>query len=245
MEFDPFRQWQQALAGLWAPAPPGPAGFGSFAAAAEQFNAAAASFLSSQARAPVPAAGAAAIEAFQRFLREQFGALRMPWSVAGRAGFGPGPSAGPDVLALGAGREGQQRLQRIAEAAAAIEAAQRRLQLLWADALREAADAYCKGLVTSVGDATPEALQGLYDRWIDCAEEAYARMAHSETYANALADYVNAGSRWRAEMQGCFEQWAKVLDLPTRAEVNTLLERVNALEAAARRPRRSRRSGKT
>ena len=85
----------------------------------------------------------------------------------------------------------------------------------------------------------------LYDRWIDCAEEAYGRMAHSEAYGDALAEYVNAGSRWRADMQACVEQWAKLLDLPTRAELNTLIERVSALETAAKGARRPRRSGKS
>lgn len=242
MEFDPLRQWQ-ALAALWSPAAPGAAGFGPFAAAAEQFNAAAASFLSAQARPPAAAAGtAAAAEAFQRFLREQFGTLAMPWSSAGRSeGSGPWGN-GLEAMALGAGREHQQRLQRIAEAAAAIDAAQRRLQLLWSDALREAAAAYGKTLGASApGDASPAALRALYDRWIECAEEAYARMAHSETYGDALAEYINAGSRWRADMQACVEQWARLLDLPTRAELNTLIERVNALEAAAKGARRSQR----
>ena len=246
MEFDPFHQWQ-ALAALWSPAAPGAAGFGSFAAAAEQFNAAAASFLSAQARPPAAVAGAAtAAEAFQRLLREQFGTLAMPWSSVGRSAGSAPRGEGPDTLALGAGREHQQRLQRIAEAAAAIEAAQRRLQLLWSDALREAAATYGKALGASpAGDATPAALRALYDRWIDCAEEAYGRMAHSEAYGDALAEYVNAGSRWRADMQACVEQWAKLLDLPTRAELNTLIERVSALETAAKGARRPRRSGKS
>lgn len=247
MEFDPLRQWQ-ALAGLWSPAAASPAGLGSFAAAAEQFNAAAAAFLSAQAQAPAAAAAtASAADSFQRFLREQFGALMMPWSIPGRPDSGPGPAGrGPEGLALGAGREQQQRLQRLTEAAAAIDAAQRRLQLLWADALREAASAYGAQLAAAgPADASPQVVRVLYDRWIDCAEQAYARMAHGQAYATALADYVNAGSRWRAQMQACLEQWARLLDLPTRAELNTLIERLNALETAARhapRPRRSRKS---
>ena len=222
MSFDPFRQWQ-TLAGIWPQRDTSTSTAGSWADLAERFNAAAGAFLSSQRP------GAPAAEAFGRFLREQFSTLSMPWSAAT-------PSAGAaDALALGATREYQQRLQRIAQAAEGIDAAQRRLQLLWADALRDAASAYCAELSpTAAGDAGPEALRALYDRWIECAEQAYARMAHGQAYCDALADYVNAGSRWRAEMQASLEQWAKLLDLPTRSEINTLIQRLHALEAAQR-----------
>jgi hypothetical protein len=46
---------------------------------------------------------------------------------------------------------------------------------------------------------TAEALHGLYDAWIDCAEEAYARMAHGEPFGVALADALKAASEWREE----------------------------------------------
>jgi uncharacterized protein YerC len=77
---------------------------------------------------------------------------------------------------------------------------------------------------------TPDTLNRLYDAWIDCAEEAYARTAHSEAFCDALADYVNASSYWRRESNAGAELWAKLLDLPTRNEINTLAQRLRALE---------------
>ena len=68
--------------------------------------------------------------------------------------------------------------------------------------LREAAASFAARLGTArPGAPSAEALQKLYDTWIDCAEDAYARMAHSEAFCGALADYVNASSQWRDEMQ--------------------------------------------
>jgi hypothetical protein len=70
--------------------------------------------------------------------------------------------------------------------------------------------------------------------WIDCAEEAYARIAHSDSFSSALADFMNASSAWRKESLANIEGWAKALDLPTRSELNTLMRRVNSLEEQIR-----------
>lgn len=249
MSFDPWGSWRAAAA-QWAP--PGTPAFGgvpgagagalpppSFAEFARQFQQAAQAFLGAGGATP-------ANEAFTRFLRERFAQLRMPWSfdASGLAG-GPGGSGatasgapGGSGWALGAGREHQERLQRLGAAAARLAAAQQRLELLWSDALREAAGSYAGQLGAQAGQdfkATPEALQGLYDRWVDCAEDAYGRMAHSEAYCDAFAEYVNAGSQWRNELQAGIEQWARLLDLPTRSEINSLELRLRELEQAARR----------
>jgi class III poly(R)-hydroxyalkanoic acid synthase PhaE subunit len=116
-----------------------------------------------------------------------------------------------------------------------LEDAQRKLQRHWSDALREAGTAFALklGSVNPTG-ATPEAAGRLYDTWIDCAEDAYARAAHSESFCDALAEFVNAGSEWRKDLQASVEHSAKTLDLPTRSEVNTLTERIRSLEAELR-----------
>jgi class III poly(R)-hydroxyalkanoic acid synthase PhaE subunit len=246
--FETWRQWQ-AFAAASQPAAAGAAGFAPFAAAAERFTAEARRFVDGAAAGAAPAAAAA--NAFGDFLREQFQDLRMPWSA------GPGGTPGSaqqsllDIPALGAGREHQQRVQRMAEAWRRIEDAQRRLQRLWSDALREAAAGFSAQLLAASAPPQPEALRKLYDEWIDRAEEAYARTAHSEAFCEALADFVNASAAYRNEMQAGIEQGSKWLDLPTRAELNTLIRRVKALEEklnaapdAPRDPPRARRAPK-
>jgi polyhydroxyalkanoate synthesis regulator phasin len=201
--------------------------------AAERFTAAARSFLDGAANAP--AAGEAA-RVFSDFLREQFTEFRLPWSsgIGAGAGHGAPPSMG-DSPAFGATREHQQRWQRMAEASRRIDDAQRRLQRLWSDALREAAAAFAARLVSPhPSGVSAEALRKLYDTWIDCAEEAYARVAHDEAFCNALAEYVNASSQWRRELQASFEHMTKLLDLPTRSEINTLTQRLKSVEELLR-----------
>jgi polyhydroxyalkanoate synthase subunit PhaE len=86
----------------------------------------------------------------------------------------------------------------------------------------------------SAGDA---ALLGspaaLYDAWIDCAEDAFARAAHSEPFARLLADLCNLLSAFKLERGKLLEALARHLDLPSRAEVDSLHRQVRVLTAKA------------
>jgi Poly(R)-hydroxyalkanoic acid synthase subunit (PHA_synth_III_E) len=251
MEYDLWRQWQAFAAGAppgFTPgaaasfgagaAPAGAFGFAPFIDAAERFAAATRSFHDGTAGASAPAAAAAA-QVFGNFLRDQFADFfkmsggAQPWGAVPPGGAEhPLPAEFP---ALGLTREHQERAQRAAQAWRTMDDAQRRLQRLWSDTLREAASAFVARLgAAQSAPLTPETLNRLYDSWIDCAEESYARTAHSESFCDALADYVNASSHWRRESNAGAEFWAKVLDLPTRNEVNTLAQRLRALEERVR-----------
>ncbi len=215
--------------------PAGAFGFAPFIDAAERFAAATRSFHDGAAGG----SAAAAAQAFGNSLRDQFaGFFKMsrgaqPWGTApGGVADHPLPA---ELPALGLTREHQERAQRAAQAWRGMDDAQRRLQRLWSDTLREAASAFVARLgAAQSAPLTPDALYRLYDDWIDCAEEAYARTAHSEVFCDALADFVNASSHWRRESNAGAEFWAKLLDLPTRNEINTLAQRLRALEERAR-----------
>jgi Poly(R)-hydroxyalkanoic acid synthase subunit (PHA_synth_III_E) len=249
---DIWSQWQAfaALMGQAGHATPqfrsaydGTLGFAPFIAAGERFTAAASKYLEDTAHASAPAAAEAARN-FSDFLRGQSNDFfRFPWS----ADFGVGVASGAPaasmlgVPALGLTREHQQRWQRAADAARRTAEAQRQLQLQLADALRDAATAFAARLeLRQPAAESAEALRGLYDSWIDCSEEAYARTAHSDSFCKALADFVNAGSLLRKELQANMEHWAKVADLPTRNELNTLTQRLISVEGQLRAPRSER-----
>ena len=241
MEHDPWRQWQ-AFAALLSSANPAlqarpvrdsAFGFAPFIDAAERFTAAARSYLDGADNASARAADDAA-RTFSNTLREQFADFQMPWSAGlGAAGAQPAPVA--NSPAFGPTREHQQRWQRTAEAWRRIDDAQRRLQRLWSDALREAATAFAARLAPLQAAAlSAEAMRKLYDMWIECAEEAYARAAHGDAFCSALSEFVNAGSQWRRELQASIEHSAKLLDLPTRSEINTLMHRLRSVEEQLR-----------
>lgn len=230
-------------------APPGStaSGFGPFADSAERFAAAAREFAANAQRAAGPSKDAsqaafAAADGFGNFLRDHFaGCFSTPWPASPSPA--PMATAFADAPALGLGREQMLRAQRAAEAWKRVMEAQDRLQRLWSDTLREAATAFSSRPQPAPAEAlTQEAIDRLYDQWIECAEEAYAHTAHSDVFCDALAAYVNAGSQWRRESAADIEEWAKLLDLPTRSEINALTLRLRELEAqiaAMERPARS------
>jgi polyhydroxyalkanoate synthase subunit PhaE len=80
----------------------------------------------------------------------------------------------------------------------------------------------------------PKTPAGLYDAWIDCAEGAYAQAAHGEHFARLLAELCNISSAFKVERGKLTEQIARHLDLPSRAEVDTLHRQVRALTDAIR-----------
>jgi hypothetical protein len=242
MEIDLWRQWQ-AFAELMNPASksrsaadPVP-GFAPFADAAQRFSDAARIFLATVGKSPAPAAADAA-RTFGDFLREQFADYHLPWSTGFGAFAGVAPGSSTDSPALGPNREHQQRWQRTAEAWRRMNEAQRRLQRLWSDALQEGATAFAAKSGELQGISLgKDSLRKLYDTWIECAEEAYARTAHGETFRESLTEFVNAGSQWRKELQTSVEHWSKQFDLPTRSEINSLNARLKALETQLRTAR--------
>jgi len=73
-----------------------------------------------------------------------------------------------------------------------------------------------------------------YDLWIECAEEQFARAAHSTDYAKAQADLANTAARLRIEQRRAVEVLSRQLDLPTRAELDTVHRRIKTLTAQLR-----------
>ncbi len=171
-----------------------------YAAIAAAFTAAARAAIDGAARAPAQAR-APAIEQFAEFLRAQFS----DWSA---------------LSALGPQRLHQERAERMSTAASEAQGAQARLSRLWSDTLRQAAGVFANRCADPGAAAAPPI--ELYDAWIDCAEDAYGRMAHGEAFCSAQADLLNAQSKLRAEMRAILELWCKELDLPTRSELNSV-----------------------
>ena len=81
----------------------------------------------------------------------------------------------------------------------------------------------------------PHSPAALYDAWIDCAEQAYAQAAHGEAFSRSLADLCNILSAFKIERGIMLEALARQLDLPSRAEVDSLHRQVRDLADAVNR----------
>ena len=120
-------------------------------------------------------------------------------------------------------------LQRIAPLQSRVLELHARMLAHAADIAREAMQRFAARAQQEPALRDPAAL---YGAWVECAEEAYAARASREDYCEAQAGLVNALNALRLEQRTQFEEWARVLDLPTRAEVNALIRRVGVLERA-------------
>ena len=147
----------------------------------------------------------------------------------------------PGAPALGLSREYQETARRLVELG-------QRFQLRYAEFAQQNAtvmqDAF--HVMKKRVDAAPLASKSpadLYDAWIDCAEGAYHQAAHSDSFARLLADLCNISGAIKVERGKLTEQLARHLDLPSRAEVDSLHRQVRVLTAAlharaARTPRK-------
>jgi class III poly(R)-hydroxyalkanoic acid synthase PhaE subunit len=157
-----------------------------------------------------------------------------PWKdfveKMGLGGFDP--QTFPGIPALGLSREYQETAARLLELS-------KQFQLRYAEFAQQNAaimqDAF--QVMKKRLDAAPPAPSSpaeLYDAWIDCAEATYAQAAHSERFARLLAELCNISSAFRVERGKLTEQIARHLDLPSRAEVDSLHRQVRTLTTAIR-----------
>jgi polyhydroxyalkanoate synthesis regulator phasin len=79
-----------------------------------------------------------------------------------------------------------------------------------------------------------DSLRALYDLWVDAAEEGYAEIALSSEFREAYGALVNAQMRVRAQMQQEVERVTTDLGMPTRSEINSIGERLQALRREVR-----------
>ena len=74
-----------------------------------------------------------------------------------------------------------------------------------------------------------DSMRGLYDLWVDAAEQAYAETALTEEFRKVYGDVVNAQTRVRSQIQQEVERVGTDLGMPTRTELNSVHKRLHDL----------------
>jgi class III poly(R)-hydroxyalkanoic acid synthase PhaE subunit len=161
--------------------------------------------------------------------------LLAPWKDfverMGAGGFDPAQMF-PGAPALGLSREYQETAARLLDLSKQFQ--QRYAQFAQQnDAIMQDAFQVMKKRLDAA-PPTPKSPAELYDTWIDCAEGTYHQAAHSDNFARLLAELCNISSAFKVERGKLSEQVARHLDLPSRAEVDTLHQQVRALKLAMR-----------
>lgn len=172
-----------------------------------------------------------------------------PWSAAMAAAPGtaqanaspfampgmPGMSQNLDLPALGLTRERQEAMQKLQHLMGEYLQQQGALSQLWSEVLTAAFKRLSETLTAKLqkGDL-PKSGKALYDMWVESGEAAYATMAHSPRYAKAQADLGNTLAKLRTQQREIIESFSRELDLPTRAELNTVHRRLKDMKAEIR-----------
>jgi class III poly(R)-hydroxyalkanoic acid synthase PhaE subunit len=69
----------------------------------------------------------------------------------------------------------------------------------------------------------------LFDLWVECGETVFTKVAHTSEFAQLQGAVSNAAVRRLREQQTVIEQVARMFDLPTRAELNSVHQQLRAL----------------
>ena len=132
--------------------------------------------------------------------------------------------------AFGMDREQQMQQQAFADAIMASMQASARYQTLVQGASMQGLGLLQDKLAQHAKPGQQiESLKALYDLWVDAAEEAYAKIALTDEFREAYGEMVNAQMRVRQLQQKQTEQMCQQLGVPTRSEVSSLGERLQAL----------------
>jgi class III poly(R)-hydroxyalkanoic acid synthase PhaE subunit len=140
-----------------------------------------------------------------------------------------------DMPAFGYAREHQEHYQHMAKAWLDYQRETNRYNALIARASRRAFELFEDKLAERGEPGRQvDSVRGLYDLWVDAAEDAYAEIALSDEFREVYGALVNAQMRVRKHLQLEVEKVSNDLGVPTRTEIDSIGKRVHELHRAAR-----------
>lgn len=140
-----------------------------------------------------------------------------------------------DLPAFGYAREHQERYQQAAKAWLDYQHETNRYNALIARASQRAFEVFEDKLSEHAEPGRQiDSVRGLYNLWVDAAEDAYAEVALSAEFREVYGALVNAQMQVRQGVQREVERLSNDLGMPTRTEVDTLGQRLQALRRDAR-----------
>lgn len=151
---------------------------------------------------------------------------RGAWTIAGDARQGSASHIA-DLLArlplIGPAREHTEAWRELAAAQAECQRIEQELRTVLMGVQSEALNLLEQRVSEHEGKGEPlPSYRDLYDLWVECAEQVYAKVAHSEAYCKLQAQLGNASMRLRSHQQKAIEYGLRQFDLPTRSELNTV-----------------------
>ncbi|MGH8216855.1 MAG: class III poly(R)-hydroxyalkanoic acid synthase subunit PhaE [Rhodanobacteraceae bacterium] len=140
-----------------------------------------------------------------------------------------------DLPAFGYAREHQEHYQRMGKAWLDYQRENNRYYALIARASRRAFGVF-EDKLAERGESgrQVDSVRGLYDLWVDAAEDAYAEVALSDEFRGVYGALVNAQMQVRQNLQREVERVATDLGMPTRSEIDSMGKRLHELHREAK-----------
>jgi len=135
-----------------------------------------------------------------------------------------------DLAPLGYFREHQAHAQALARALANYGRVAAQMASAIARVHTDALELLAKKTQGLAAASDPVAdTRRLYTLWIESSEQAFAQHAKQEVFGRLQGELVNAGVQVKVAQQTIAEYFLKSLDLPTRAELNSVHKRLKDL----------------
>jgi polyhydroxyalkanoate synthase subunit PhaE len=132
--------------------------------------------------------------------------------------------------AFGLGREHQEHYQKMLVAFGEYQEAMKQYNALIMKSSARSFEIFESKLAErSEPGRQIDSLRGLYDVWVDAAEEAYAEIALSDEFRKVYGNVVNTQMRVRSQIQAEVERIGTDLGMPTRTELNSVHKRLHDL----------------
>jgi class III poly(R)-hydroxyalkanoic acid synthase PhaE subunit len=131
-----------------------------------------------------------------------------------------------DVAPIGYFREHQQHAQDLARALDEYRRIAERMAGAIGHVHADALERLAKKINQLGAEEVVRDTRRLYALWIESGEQAFAEHASAEAFGRLQAELVNAGMHVRVAQQAIAEYFLKSLDLPTRAELNSVHKRL-------------------
>jgi len=156
---------------------------------------------------------------------------------AGNMGAGKDPFAAIDPLnffasipGIGYTREKQEQLNHLYQQWSEYEAKARDYTASMSKVGLEAVQKFQEYVANPPKDAAPlTSLKEVYTKWVDICEGIYADYAMTPEYTKLYGEVVNALMAFKKQQNKIVDEAMDQLNLPTRAEVDSLHQRMHAL----------------
>lgn len=130
---------------------------------------------------------------------------------------------------IGLAREQTQAWREVAAAHAEYKRLEHELRAVLAKVQLDALDMLERRIRERDTKSTLGGFRELHALWVDCGEQVYGQVAHSDVFSKLQAELGNASMLLKSKIQSVLEYGLKQFDLPTRSELNSLHRQVRDL----------------